>query len=255
MTSSGVDGRTLDELVTRGREDSAFRFRGVLDLMARAADALQRHCDRSRRTDLADEIDSADIDAKLERRRRDDGLQFAGFELFFGRQSQLARQAAVMRNHRILTEQLAEMMGNALGKPSRIDEHERRPVLVNKRGYAVVNLLPHFVRCDRTKLVLRNFHGQIHRTTMAVIDYGDCGVLVGREEPRDNFNRLHRRRQTDALRPRPPALLDEIVEPRERQGEMCASLVIGHRVNFVDDHRLHAAEPLPAALGRQQNEQ
>ena len=42
---------------------------------------------------------------------------------------QLARQAAVMREHRVLAEPLAEMMRDALGEPPRVDEDERRPML------------------------------------------------------------------------------------------------------------------------------
>ena len=76
--------RAFDQLVARGREDPALRLGRVLDLMSRPADALQRDGDRSRRADLADEIDGADVDAELERRGGDDRLQLAGFEPLFG---------------------------------------------------------------------------------------------------------------------------------------------------------------------------
>ena len=59
-------------------------LRRVLDLMPGSADPLQCDRDRSRRADLADEIDRADVDAELERRRGDDGLELAGLELLFG---------------------------------------------------------------------------------------------------------------------------------------------------------------------------
>ena len=49
------------------------------------------------------------------------------------------------------------MVRDALGEPPRVDEHERRPVLLNQRGDAVVDLLPHLVRRDRPELVLRDF--------------------------------------------------------------------------------------------------
>ena len=90
---------------------------------------------------------------------------------------------------------------------------------------------------------------------MAVVDDGDVRVLVGREEARDGLDRPDRRRQADALRTRTAGLLDEIVEPRERQRQVRAALVVGHRMNLVDDDGLDAAQRLPAALGRQQDEQ
>ena len=230
--------RAFDQLVARGREDASLRLGRVLDLMSRPADALQRDGDRSRRADLADEIDGADVDAELERRRGDDRLELSGFELLFSRQPQLARQAAVMREHRVFAEPLGEIVGHALGQPPRVDEDERRLVLVNQRGDAVVNFPPHLVRRDRPELVLRHFDGQIHRAAMAVVDDRDLRVLVGRKEARDGLDGPDRRRQADALRPRTAGLLHEIVEPRERQRQMRAPLVVGHRVNLVDDHRL-----------------
>ncbi len=48
--------------------------------VARAADALQERGDAMRRSDLADEIDVADVDAELERRRGDERLQLAGLQ-------------------------------------------------------------------------------------------------------------------------------------------------------------------------------
>ena len=121
--------RAFDQLVARGREDPPLRLGRVLDLMARSADALQRDGDRSRRADLADEIDGADVDAELERGRGDDRLELSGLQLLFGGQPQLARQAAVMREHRVFAEPLGQMMRDALGQPPRVDEHQRRPVL------------------------------------------------------------------------------------------------------------------------------
>ena len=147
------------------------------------------------------------------------------------------------------------MMRDALGQPPRVHEDERRPVLLNQRGDAVVDLLPHLVRRDRPELVLRHLDRQIHRAAMAVVDDVDPRVLVGREEPRDDLDRPDRRREADPLRTRTAGLLDQIVEPRERQRQVRAALVVGHRVNLVDDHGLDAAQRLPAAIGRQQDEQ
>ena len=69
--------RAFDQLIACGREDASFGLGRVLDLMAGAADALQRNGDRSRRADLADEIDRADVDAELERCRRHHRLELS----------------------------------------------------------------------------------------------------------------------------------------------------------------------------------
>ena len=120
---------------------------------------------------------------------------------------------------------------------------------LDERGEAVVDLLPHLVRRDRPELVLRHLDREIHRAAMAVVDDGDLRLLVGREEARDGFDGPDRRRQADALRARAAGFLDEVVEAGERQREMRAALVVGHRVNLVDDHRLDAAAA-PAGCAR-----
>ena len=101
----------------------------MLHLVAGAADALQRDRDRSRRADLADQIDRADVDAELERGGGHDRLQLAALQPLLGVEPELARQAAMMREHGVFAEPLAEMMGDPLGQPPRVDEHERGAVL------------------------------------------------------------------------------------------------------------------------------
>ena len=68
--------RALDEVVARRREQPPLRHGAAP--VAGAADALHGHRNRSRRSNLTDEIDRADVDAELERRRRDDHAQLAG---------------------------------------------------------------------------------------------------------------------------------------------------------------------------------
>ena len=83
--------------------------------MAGAADALQQRGDAVRRADLADEIDVADVDAELERRRGDERLQLPGLQPRLGVEPLLLRQAAVMRGDGVLAEALAQMPRDALG--------------------------------------------------------------------------------------------------------------------------------------------
>ena len=88
----------FDQLVARHREEPPFRR--CADPVAGSPDALQRDRDRSRRTELHDEIDRADVDAELERGRRHHRPQLAVFEPVLGCQAEIARKAAVMRQRR-----------------------------------------------------------------------------------------------------------------------------------------------------------
>jgi hypothetical protein len=83
--------------------------------MAGAADTLEGDSDGARRSDLADEINGPDVDAEFEGCGRDYGLYFAALQARFGVQAQGARQASMMRQHRILAQALGECMRNALG--------------------------------------------------------------------------------------------------------------------------------------------
>src|ERR1043165_2883411 len=102
--------------------------------MAGPADALQERRDAMRRSDLADEIDAADVDPELEGRRRDQRPQRPALQPGLGVETFLLRQAAVVRGHRIFSEAVAQMPRDALGHPPRVDEDERRTVLERQGG-------------------------------------------------------------------------------------------------------------------------
>ena len=63
------------EVVARGREQPSLGH--ATDMVAGAADALQERSDRARRTELADEIDVADVDAEFEGGGGDEGAELA----------------------------------------------------------------------------------------------------------------------------------------------------------------------------------
>ena len=185
--------RTLDQFIASGREQAAFRQRA--DPVPRAADPLQRHGDRARRTDLADQIHGADIDAQFERRGRHHRPQFAVLQALLGLEPQRARKAAVMRQNCILAQPLGQLVGHALGQPARVDEHQRGPVLLRQRGDAVVDLVPHFHAGDGAQLIARNFHRQIHGAPMP--DLNDMRAVA--QESGDVFDGADGRRQPDFL--------------------------------------------------------
>jgi len=64
--------------------------------VAGAAYALERDGNRTRRTDVADEVDGADVDAEFERCGRYQDFYLAFFQFAFGFEAQLAREASVV---------------------------------------------------------------------------------------------------------------------------------------------------------------
>ncbi len=118
-------------------------------------------------------------------------------------ESQLAGKTAVVREHGIFAQPLAQMVCDAFRKATRVHEHQGRPVGLNQGRQPVVNLLPHLVRCDRPELVVRHLDRKIHRAAMTVVDDRDRRPLIRSQEPRDGFDGPDGRRQADALRPRP----------------------------------------------------
>ena len=91
------DDRGLDQVAAVLRED---RPAGRLaDRVTGAPDPLQAAAHRARRLDLDDEVDRAHVDAELQRRRGDDGPQFAALEAILDDDALLARQRTVVRHH------------------------------------------------------------------------------------------------------------------------------------------------------------
>ena len=100
------EGGALDQFVARERKQPALRR--AVDGMAGAANALQKARDRAGRAELADEVDVADIDAEFERGGGDQGLELAVLEPLLGIEPLLLGEAAVMRRHVLLSEQVGE---------------------------------------------------------------------------------------------------------------------------------------------------
>jgi hypothetical protein len=78
------------------------------------------------------------------------------------------------------------------------------------------------------------------------------------QQPRDVLDRLLRGGQPDALERRVAPVgarlvLDQGLEPLERQREVCAALAAGDGVDLVHDHRAHRLQHRLAAFARQQD--
>ena len=124
-------------------------------------------------------------------------------EPLLGIEALLLGEAAVVRRHVLLAEQLRELARCPFGHSARIDENERRSVFPNQIRQAPVDLVPDLRRHHRFERRIGDFQGQVARATVARIH--DHGSLVGHppdadQKPRDIFDRLLRRREADAER-------------------------------------------------------
>ena len=142
--------------------------------MAGSPNALQGNRNRPWRTNLANEIDCADIDAKLQRGRRDNRAKRAILELFFRFQPQPPRKTSVMREHRIFAEALAKMMCHTFRKSSGVHKYQSRPVGENELRDMVVDLPPHFIARYWSKFVFRDLDRNIEIATVSAVN--DAGV-------------------------------------------------------------------------------
>jgi len=138
--------------------------------MAGSSDPLQQRGDPVRRSNLAHQIDMADVDSELERCRCNERAQPSRLESRLGIEPRFFRQAAVMGGDRVLADPLAQMTRQPLRHPARIHEDQGRLVRRDERREAIVVLLPHFVRHHRVQRGARNLHAQIDPPGMPFID-------------------------------------------------------------------------------------
>ena len=164
----------LDKLVARCREQTSFGNTGWIYTVAGSADALQGNCNRPWRTNLAYEIDCADINAKLQRGRRDNRAKRAILELFFSFQPQPPRKTSVVREHRIFAQAFAKMMCHAFRKSSGVHKYQSRPVSENELRNTVVDFPPHFIARYRSKFVFRDLDRNIQIATVSAVN--DAGI-------------------------------------------------------------------------------
>ncbi|MCW0461171.1 hypothetical protein NB717_002239 [Xanthomonas sacchari] len=236
-------GRALDQVVARLRKQA--RLRRAAHRVAGAAGALQERGDRTRRAELADQVDVADVQAQFQRGGGHQHLQLAGLEPALGEQPGLARQAAVMRRHRLRAEQFAQVPRGALGHAPGVDEHQGGAVRAHQLGQARIRLLPLVGGHGHAERRRRHLQRQVAGTRIADVDDGAVGNAVvhrgaADQETRDRLDRLLRRRQADAQRRH----LAQLLQALQRQRQMAAALVRRQRVDLVDDHRAHVAQRL-----------
>ena len=267
------DRHALDELVSGQGKDAPLG--DGADLVSRAPDPLQERRDGARRSHLADEVHLADVDAELQRRRGDQGLQLAALQALLGLQPMGTGQTPVMRRYRVVAEVLAEVGGEPLREASRVHEDQGRAVRFDERHEADVELGPHLGRHHGGQRRIRDLDREIERADVpgvdddalpavtplhwrarrrAVVDGTRAGVRYRRsagaaEESGHRLDRPLGRRQSDACR----AGVGERIEARQRERQVAAPLVADERMDLVDDHRARRAQHAAAPLGGEQD--
>src|SRR3989441_3107220 len=121
-------GEGLDRVVRRHREDEPAG--GAVEFVARTADSLDQGRDLPRGVVLDDLVHSADVDAELEGRGRDQAFDLPALEARLDPLALLSRQRAVV-DRDILTDH-REAGAKELRKGARIDEDEGRPALIER---------------------------------------------------------------------------------------------------------------------------
>ena len=204
-----------------------------------------------RRTELAHQVDLADVDAEFERGGRDQRSQPPLLEALLGLQSVFARQTAVMGGHRVLAQALRQRGGRALRQTPGVHEDQRSAMFVDQLFQAVVDLAPHLVRHHRLQRRAGHLDAQVTIAHMAGVDQGAVRVAGAGQIARHGLKGFLRGGQADAHR----GLRRQSREALERQGEMRPALVAGKRVDFIHDHAAHRSQHRAARLrGEQQVE-
>jgi hypothetical protein len=135
--------------------------------VVRPTHALEEGGETPGRADLADQLDRADVDPKLQGGRGHEGTQISRTQSSLDPVPPLLREASVVRGDPIFPETLPQLVGHAFGHPSRIHEHDRGSVLLHVLGYEIQDLR-HLLRgSDRTELVVGELKGQIEVALMA----------------------------------------------------------------------------------------
>ena len=230
----GEQGGALDQLVAGQRVQAALGRAGPA--VVGPADPLQEGGDAAGRADLAHQLDRADVDAELQRGRGHQGAQVAGPQAGLDPVPAVLGQAAVVGGDHVVAQALAELMGQPLGQPAGVDEHQGGAVLGHQGGDAVEDVRQLLGGRHRLQLAVGQLEAEVGVPLMADVDHGRQGA--GRRPAAGRRSRsgagsptgrcaCGRRSQSASSRSRVRARWD-------------APLVAGHGVDLVDDHRLDA---------------
>ncbi len=202
--------RAFHQVVARGGKQPALGQ--ATHVVTGAAHALQKGCDAARGTDLAHQIDVADVDAQLQRGGGHQHPQLAALEALLGVQPVFLGQAAVVRGDVLAPQAVGQVARHPFGHAPGIDEHQRGAVQDGQLRQLVVHALPHFVGHHRFQRHRRQFQSEVARAHVAHVHHR--AILAGTgQEVRHRGQRLLGGRQADAHRRR----IAQGVEPFQAQ--------------------------------------
>jgi hypothetical protein len=136
--------RAFDQIVAREREQAAFGH--AIHRVSRTPNPLQETRDRAWGTELANQIDIADVDAEFERSGYDKRFELAMLETMLGVAPLLLGHAAMVRGNVIGAQALGQCAGRSLGHAARVHEYQGRAMIVDQPGELVMDQLPDFAR-------------------------------------------------------------------------------------------------------------
>ncbi len=254
-----------------GEDDALGR---LADLVSGTADSLEAAGDRGGALHLDHEVHGAHVDAQLQGAGRDERGETARLQLLLDRDALLPGDAAVMGAYQLFSGQLVEALGEPLRQAPAVDEDDGAAVGPDQLQDPGVDGRPdarlHLAADDgsarplvlrqhlaQARHVLHGYHDlELQGLAGAGIDDDDVASRSrAAQEPGNGLERSLRGREADALeRPCSGARAGhraEALETLEAEGEVCAPLGPGDRVDLVHDHVLDAPQDL-ARLAREE---
>src|ERR1051326_2813742 len=143
------------------------------------------------------------------------------------------------------------MMSNSFHQPAGVYEDQGWAVLLRKLHNAGIDLLPHFIGCDRPKQRSGNFDGKIESALMADINDDWIRAAIAGQEVGDIFNRLLGGRESYADR----GLFRQSFQAFERKRQVRAALVIRNGMYLINDHGFDIPQDGAALFRGEQNVQ
>ena len=215
-----------------------------VEQVAGSTDPLQSAGNGFGRLELVDQVHGADINAQLQRGRRDQGVQFTVLESILGLKPHLLGDRTVVHAYlRVLAVvKFRNPQGCTLGFVAAVHKnqcgivtgHFLQEKLVGARPQCRI---PGFqeIRQRRHDLDIQVFaHTGIHDRTGPL----PAVVASAHQKSRDLLDRTEGRRTADSLH----RLLYQLFQTLQADRQMHAALVVTHGVNLVDNHRPYGGQ-------------
>ncbi len=213
------------------------------DLMPRATGHLQAGGNREGRLREDHLVYGADVDAELERRGGDDGLELPASHLLLHEPAHLAGKRSVVRIGDSPPGVFIEQQGYPLRIAAVRREEQARSVPLDD-----ARKLTHHGDPGRLRLLagprVDGLHGDIEDLGVGCLD--DPHRPRAAHELGHDLERSNGRRQCNSLK-----LAAEPGEPLHRCHQVHAPLASGYRMHLVEDHHAHVPENAPSPAGAQ----